>query len=291
MKTSILYLIFLTQSCFIGYSQQVINNTKTEKNEAIQQIRKPSNDNVLIFQTLNQAESNYAFSQQIGNQNMANISQKSDAGSYAANQAYNYQLGNSNEMTVGQIGSGNMFTSFQLGYATTELGKLKENQYGFGLDKGNGNFYAYDHGNSDLNSAVVGERNKLTIDQKGTGNSVMAVQQGTGNTISAEQSGLNNCLLLYQRGKNNTISDYKQENDTEKILFDVVIQQGESLSLSTTDASKSKQNGNTYIQEGVNLSLQVNNEFANALGGVEINQTGKDMKVVVDQSYFSFPMK
>lgn len=278
-------------SCFIGYSQGVINNTGTENNEAIQQIRNPGNDNVLIFQTLNQAESNYAFSQQIGNQNIASISQQNDAGSSVANQSYNFQVGNSNEMTVGQIGSGNMFISLQLGYATTELGKLKENQSGFGLDKGNGNSYAYGHGNSDLNSTVIGERNKLTISQEGTGNSVMAVQQGSDNTISAEQNGTNNYLLLYQKGTNNSINDYKQENDSKKVLFDIVIQQGEGLSLSTTDASKSKQNGNTYIQEGVNLSLQVNNEFANILGGVEIKQTGNDMKVVVDQSYFSFPMK
>jgi hypothetical protein len=27
------------------------------------------------------------------------------------------------------------------------------------------------------------------------------------------------------------------------------------------------------------------------LGGIEISQGGKEMKVIVDQSYFSFPMK
>lgn len=278
-------------SCFIGFSQEVINNTGTQNNEAIQQITTPSVDNILIFQTLNQADRNYAFSEQIGTQNIARIKQQKDAGSSGSNQTYNFQMGNSNEMTVGQIGSGNMFISFQLGYATTELGKLKENQSSLVLDNGNGNSYAYGQGNSDLNSTVIGERNKLTISQEGTGNSVMAVQQGTDNSISAEQNGINNYLLLYQKGKNNSITDYKQENDTEKILFDVVIQQGEDLSLTTTDASTSKITGNTYIQEGVNLSLQVNNEFANALGGIEVNQTGNDMKVVVDQSYFSFPMK
>jgi len=45
------------------------------------------------------------------------------------------------------------------------------------------------------------------------------------------------------------------------------------------------------LQTGTNLSIEINNSLLNSLGGVEINQSGKDMKVVIDQSYFSFPMK
>ncbi|HEY6914859.1 MAG TPA: hypothetical protein VI413_09305, partial [Paludibacter sp.] len=116
MKTSILYLTVLMLSSFIGYSQEVINNTGTENNEAIQQISNPYIDNILIFQNLNRGNSNYTFAQQTGNYNTVNVSQQNDAGSTAANQSYNVQQGNSNEMTIGQIGSGNLLLSFQLGY-------------------------------------------------------------------------------------------------------------------------------------------------------------------------------
>lgn len=283
-------ILFLFAICSHSvFSQGNGKNREKEENEAMQQIRTSGMADILSFQTQNRDVSNLVLTQQIGDQNKASVNQQTEAG--FGNQSYSIQQGTSNEMTIGQIGSGNLLLGFQLGYVTSELGRQQGNHYGFGLENGIGNAYAYGHGSSDANSVVEGERNKLAITQEGTNNSVISVQQGSDNTISAEQKGTNNYLLLLQKGKNNSITGYSQENTSDRVLFETVIQEGEGLSLNTTDVSKSKPNGNTFIQSGVNLSLQVNNAFANTLGGIEINQTGRDMKVVVDQSFFSFPMK
>lgn len=281
--TFILFLFLICSSSV--FSQGNGKNREKEENEAIHQIRTSGMANILSFQMQNRDFSNLVLTQQIGDQNKASVNQQSEAG--FGNQSFSIQQGTSNEMSIGQIGAGNSLLGFQLGYITSELGRQQGNHFGFGPENGN----AYGHGSSEANSVVEGERNKLTITQEGTNNGVVAVQQGSDNTISAEQKGTNNYLLLLQNGKNNSISGYRQENTSDRILLETVIQEGESLSLNTSDVSKSKPCGNTFIQLGVNLSLQVNNEFANTLGGIEVTQSGRDMKVIVDQSYFSLPMK
>ena len=45
------------------------------------------------------------------------------------------------------------------------------------------------------------------------------------------------------------------------------------------------------MQTGTNLSFELNSDLINTAGGINVKQTGKDMKVVIDQSYFSFPLK
>jgi len=260
---------------------------KNDKN-AINQIRQTGVADILSFQALNRGAADLVQTQQIGNLDKINVIQQSGQGAGLYNQLYGIQEGNSNEITLNQIGGGNMLIGFQLGFVTSELSRQLGSNYGFGL--GANDSYTYGNGYSNNGSLNVGERNKLTINQEGTNNIVMAFQQGSDNTISAKQDGNNNYLILYQKGKSNTITGYNQANTSGNILFDVVVQEGEKLTLNASEASK-RPNGNTFIQSGTNLTLQVNNQFANTLGAIGIIQTGKDMKVAVDQSFFPFPIK
>ncbi len=289
MKNTLFLLIFLLMGISPCLSQEIMNDPGPQTNETIQQISTTGIENILDFQTLNQGIGNSAFIQQTGNHNKAGISQQSDA-AISGNLSYTVQTGNENELTVGQIGSGNLLLGFQLGYlASTLTGREQGNHYGLGLGNGNGNAYAYGHLHTTNDYLVEGERNKLTITQNGTNNGVMAIQMGSDNTISAAQTGTNNYLAVLQTGKNNRLTGYTQANTSDKVLFDTVIQIGENLTLDASEDSKSKPNGNKFTQSGTNLSLQLNNEFVNSVGGIEIDQKGKDMKVVIDQSYFSFP--
>lgn len=254
--------------------------------EVINEEREVGATDIQTFQALNAGTLNFTKTQQIGIQNKVNVLQESSRDGLL-NHSYNIQEGNLNEVTVSQIGNGNMLSSFQVGYTVSEAVRQQGDCYGFGL--GNQNLYEYDEQSADL-SINVGEKNKLTFNQNGTNNLVLVFQQGSDNTISAEQQGANNYMILYQKGKNNIITGYNQANISNKILYDVVIQEGEKLVLNASEAS-TKPNGNTFIQSGSNLSLQVDNKFANNLGGLAIIQSGKDMKVIVDQSFFAFPMK
>ena len=287
MKRFIIYLMIVLLKFMPCYSQDIINNTGTVSNEAIQQISLPGIDDIMSFQNLNRAVSNYVLTQQTGNLNTASINQKSDGNSEMSNQSYTFQSGNSNELTIGQIGSGNLLLAFQLDYISNLLNQKQQSQAnGFSIalptvgSSADGNGYV-----------VEGERNKMMITQDGTNNGVMAVQQGSDNTISAEQTGENNYLLALQKGTKNSVTDYKQANKSEDILLDRIIQVGDNLTLKSDEVSKSSVNGNTFIQTGTNLSLEINSELINSAGGIEVNQKGKDMKVVIDQSYFSFPLK
>jgi len=285
MKKYILYLIILLLNYFPAYSQGVINNTGSLSNEVIQQIRAPGIDDILMFQLQNRDIGNYVLTQQIGNLNTTSINQKNSASSDMSNQSYTIQSGNSNELTIGQIGSGNLLLGFQLGYLATLAGSEPDNSVGNPIST------ISTVGSLMAGSMIVGERNKLSISQEGDNNGIMAVQQGSDNSISAKQTGNNNYLLAMQKGMNNTLSDYAQENTSEQILFDRVIQVGDNLTLKTDGATNSSITGNTFIQTGTNLTLEVNNYLLNSAGGMEINQTGSDMKVVIDQSFFPFPMK
>ena len=285
------YLLFLLMlNFFTTYSQGNVLVKETEENESIHQIKTSGLADILSFQMQNQGISNMTLTQQIGNWNKSSVSQQSDAGTAYANQAYSIQQGNSNEMTIGQIGSGNLLLGFQLGYVTNELeDEKKEDQYKIVLES-----YCTspnDNDGTETQLLVIGERNELKVGQNGSKNAIVAIQQGSDNKIEAEQNGNNNYLVIYQKGNKNEVGGYVQENNSDKVLAETIIQEGEGLILNTSDASKSKPNGNSFIQKGINLTLEVNNQFANTLGGIEVYQSGSDMKVVIDQSYFSFPMK
>lgn len=285
------YLLFLLMlNFFTAYSQGNVLVKETEENESIHQIKTSGLADILSFQMQNQGISNMTMTQQIGNWNKSSVSQQSDAGTAYANQAYGIQQGNSNEMTIGQIGSGNLLLGFQLGYVTNELeDEKKEDQYKIVLES-----YCTspnDNDGTETQLLVIGERNELKVGQNGSKNAIVAIQQGSDNKIEAEQNGNNNYLVIYQKGNKNEVVGYVQENNSDKVLAETIIQEGEGLILNTSDVSKSKPNGNSFIQKGINLTLEVNNQFTNTLGGIEVSQSGRDMKVVIDQSYFSFPMK
>jgi len=280
MKRPFVYLIILLLDFSRCFSQEIINNLGTEINEPIQQISIPGIDNILGLQTLNRGISNFVNLQQTGNLNKASVSQQNDVGPAMSNQSYTVQSGNANELTVGQIGSGNLLLGFQLGYLATEAG----------IEKGKKNDIS-DPPASESVSSIDGERNVLNTNQSGNYNGIMAVQQGTDNSISAGQTGKNNYLFVLQKGTFNSVADYKQENNSNSILFDSIVQIGDHLELKSHETSKPKPNQNIFMQSGTNLSLVINNDLLNSVGGVAINQTGRDMKVVIDQSYFSFPMK
>jgi len=287
MKRFLLYFVILLLKFMPCFSQDIINNIGTVSNEAIQQISLPGIDNIMSFQNLNRAVSNYVLTQQTGNLNSATINQKSDGSAEMSNQSYTVQSGNSNELTIGQIGSGNLLLGFQLDYISNVIDQKQQSPV-----KGLSSILTTIGSSSDgIGYVVEGERNKMNITQDGNNNGVMAVQQGSDNTISAEQTGRNNYLMALQKGTNNSVIDYKQENKSDDILFDRIIQVGDNLTLKSDEVSKSSLNGNTFIQTGTNLSLEINSELINTSGGIEINQKGTDMKIKIDQSYFSFPLK
>lgn len=285
MKKATFYLILLLINYLTCNSQEIISNYGLDPNEAIQQIQTSGIDNIMSFQALNQGFSNYVLIQQTGNENKAGISQQNDVGSSMGNQSYAVQTGTSNELTLGQIGAGNLLLGFQLGYLATLAESSQESQTG--VDNITVSALLSNVGNG---SQTGGVGNKLNISQEGNNNGVTAVQQGSNNTITAAQKGKNNYLSALQNGTNNLVAGYKQENVSEQTLFDTIIQIGDKLSLTTDGVANSTPAVNRFTQTGTNLSLQLSSSLLNTGAGVEVNQTGHDMKVVVDQSYFSFPL-
>ena len=275
MKRNPIFLFLLLLIVYPVYSQDIINSLNVGTNESIHQISTSAIADIQSFQTLNRGTGSFVLIRQTGNKNTSSINQQSDPGQ--SNQSYAYQQGNYNEMSVGQIGSSNLLLGFQLGYlanvVNSSSGILPSVSVSGAVDGGQ-----------------KGDGNILEVSQDGENNGIMAVQQGNDNSISAEQKGTNNFLLIHQKGTNNSVTGYIQENSLGR-NFDTIIQEGESLSIEATGVSTSKAMGNIFSQSGINLSLQVNNGFVNTLGGIEITQTGKDMNVVVDQSYFSLPLK
>jgi len=287
MKKIILF-IFLLSTILPGYSQENNSNTGSSTNDAIQQIKVSGIEDIMIYQAVNQSTSNYVTIQQTGNQNKVSINQQQGSGFDMSNQSYTVQTGNSNELIIGQIGSGNVILGFQLNYLASMItGSQKDIQAGVTTN----NVVAAGSSNDTNGYLVEGERNKMSIMQNGNNNGVMAVQQGSDNTISAEQSGNNNYLFALQKGSNNLLTGYKQENESDQVLSDRVIQIGDNLTLKSDEVSKSSVNGNTFLQTGTNLSLEIKSDLINSTGGMDVKQTGKDMKVVIDQSYFLFPLK
>ena len=282
MKKFIFYILFLILNSFQAYSQEIINITGQDTNGAIQQISLPGIKDILGFQTLNRNTGNYVSLQQSGNHNATNINQQSGS-QEMTNQAYTVQSGTSNELTLGQTGSSNLLLGFQLGYLATLNGTQQDNQTAVPT----GFVESLIAGNT---ITPEGDGNKMTLTQTGNNNGIMAIQQGSDNSISVQQTGNNNYFLALQKGSNNTISDYKQENTTGLVLYDKIVQTGDYLILKSDIASMSGA-GNTFMQTGTHLSLEMNSDLINSPGGIQVTQTGKDMKVVVDQSYFSFPLK
>ena len=276
MKNIILFLIFFTISFYSVFSQGTI-----------QQIKQKEIAYIISYQTIKSGLSDNVVIQQIGNQNKATINQQNELIAETGNLSFTAQYGNSNELAIGQIGSRNLILGFQLGY----LGSLTGSHNYSPIEVENGNVFASVSPLEGNGYAFEGERNKMIISQNGNNNGVMAIQKGTDNFISAEQTGNNNYLLILQKGTRNSVTDYKQVNESEQFLFDKIIQVGDNLSLKADGASTYKPEENTFTQTGSNLSLEVNNSLLNTVGGVEIKQTGYDMKVVVDQSFFTLPMK
>jgi hypothetical protein len=292
MKRLMFLSAFLLLNIPFCSPQEIVNNPVVESLEAIRQISTDGLVKMLSIQSINQGLGDIALCQQAGNQNIFTFHQQGgDPLSGTINQSYNFQQGNFNELLVSQFGNGNLLLSFQLGYLANELGANQSNQPVFSLGNSNGDIAALVTQNKNNGIWVDGERNKIEISQEGTNNGIMTVQQGDDNSISAVQKGKNNFLLILQEGKNNSVNGYTQENISDNPLYDTIIQQGDNLSLSTDGVSRTSANQNIYSQTGTNLSLEVNNGFVNSTGGIEVTQTGKDMKVVVDQSYFPMPLK
>lgn len=253
------------------------------------------------LQTLN-TEQNYNSSiTQFGNNNSAILSQieEGELNSFP-NSSNSYQQGNNNLVEITQNGNGNVSFVFQMGLLGNEatngnisyslLDVVPQNMVSIITNPSN-NVITAGAKINDIEYEVLGDGNKMTITQNGNNNGIMAIQQGSYNTLSAEQLGNNNYLLAWQKGSNNTIDDYKQGNKSDPVLYDKIIQTGYYLTLKSDMESNSSVNGNTFIQTGTNLSLEMNSDLINSPGGVQVTQTGNDMKVVIDQSYFSFPLK
>lgn len=279
MKKLFFIFFIATLACSRVFSQGVVQINCSEEDEKINQIRATGLSDILSFQTMNQGLSNVTMTTQIGNWNKSVVTQQYDGGSNLANQVYSLQKGSDNEMTIGQIGEGNLLLGFQLGYVATEIDPKEKIKYPQNMV----DCCVTDGGDQ---SFVQGVGNALNVIQQGDKNAVVAVQQGSENSIDVSQIGSNNYLVVYQKGNNNEIAGFRQENHAEKALAETIIQEGDGLVLNSLEASKSKPNGNSFIQKGINLSIELNNQFTNTLGGIEVTQSGKDMKVVIDQSFF-----
>lgn len=286
MKKSVLFLTFSLLNILFCFSQEIINPPDVGASDLIHQISATGINNILSLQNINQGLGDIVLTQQSGNQNKVDLNQQSkDPGT--TNQSFNFQQGNYNEFSMDQHGNGNLLLTFQVGYVIDELVRNQFNQYGFNLESGKANIVPDDI----QNVSMPGERNKIEVSQEGINNGMLLIQQGNDNLISADQNGNNNYLLVLQKGDSNSVTGYKQENISGTMLYDTIIQEGDNLSIITDGNPRINPNKNIYSQTGVNLAIEINNGFVNSTGGIEVTQTGKDMKVVVDQSYFPMPLK
>lgn len=133
--------------------------------------------------------------------------------------------------------------------------------------------------------------NYLNFAQIGNNNFLFAVQEGMHNVFEAEQGGVNNYLVTIQKGINNSITGYRQQNYSENMLCDELIQMGINLNFSAEGLDGARLSGNSVSQVGSNLSFKINRMLPSFGNGIKVSQTGRDMRVVVEQSYYSFPSK
>jgi len=266
-------------------NSQVTTGNEPRADRGMHQIRIVDAGNITKFQACNIGLNNYVLLWQTGVQNSVSIKQNSGTTSKLGNESYNNQTGNFNELTVEQIGNGNTVFSSQVGnYAIKNTDYLL---YKIDVEKQN-NAISKQMFNTIW---AEGEHNKLNLEQKGEDNLVYSVQQGTDNSISAKQTNNQNILLIIQKGTGNEVNNYNQQNKSAHKLYDKIIQMGESNYLDYNEVSTGAIQGNTFTQIGNKLSVELNNGMMNSPGGIDVNQKGKEMNVIIDQSFFSFPMK
>jgi hypothetical protein len=281
MKKAICILLILWSSnC---YPQVNLNTDGSEFFTQIGQVIKPDFQTILSFQAQNGVNGNYVLSMQLGNQNNAAVHQVNELGNDRSNQVISLQAGNGNEFSAEQIGSGNLVMSVQSAYLSNLQSLEVLSQRGIT----NPDQWSMPNvGRNQLSFVQEGNENSLSSLQQGSYNSIQAHQQGDENSIIAKQFGGYNHLTVTQNGMNNSVAGYIQENQSGSVSSDNIIQNGDNLTLISHDASQYKANGNSFSQSGSNLTLEVNNGLLNSMGGVDIVQTGKEMKVIVDQTYF-----
>ena len=217
---------------------------------------------------------------QLGNYNTARLTQTQESDLLSSpNSSNSFQQGDNNLADLTQKGNQNVLFCFQLGYltsaSTTESTDITPSTL---LNLNANSTGLFTNGNN----------NTLISSQEGNSNKFVSIQQGSNNYIQAEQVGNNNNLLVQQVGTNNRVENFVQNNTLGE--NDTVYQTGENITLNSINTSNTLY-GNNYMQNGTNLSITLNNTTTNSLGGITVNQTGHDMSVVIDKSYFSFPLK
>jgi hypothetical protein len=222
---------------------------------------------------------------QLGNYNTAKLIQTQEQDlSSNPNTSNSYQQGNFNLVDLTQKGSENVLFSFQLGYSIP--GHSTENKENTQTDAKLASVLNFNA--SSANMFSDGNNNTLISSQEGNSNKILSIQQGSNNYIHAEQLGNDNNLVAQQVGTNNRVENFIQNNNHGE--SDIISQVGENITLNSISPSNSLY-GNNYSQNGTNLSITLNNSTFNTLGGLKVSQTGHDMKIVIDQSYFSFPLR
>jgi len=229
----------------------------------------------------------YSSITQTGNYNRAILSQNKERNSLSLpNSTNSFQQGDFNFVDIIQKGNENVLFSFQLGYLIYVLTDENNDIQNSDIQLQNLLSFINVIPNSHFTD---GFRNSLISAQEGNSNKILAIQQGDNNYVSAEQLGNENYLVVKQVGSYNKVENFKQNTINGK--SDVISQIGDNNTFNTFNESNSEIYGNIYSQVGTNLSITQYNNTLSPLGGIEVNQTGHDMSIVIDQSFFSFPMK
>ena len=253
---------------------------------SIQQIGSTEIIDVLSIQNANPTFRNMANIQQLGNNNTASINQSATNEFADPNQAQLFQDGSQNMADITQKGGNNQLLTYQLGYLSTKFDQSNTVPV---LETLTSYFPLINYVFGDLSTA---ENNTVICSQEGSSNGLLTLQVGTDNYISATQTGQNNYLVATQIGQSNHLVDFKQENQSSsEFLLESVTQLGRNNLIEFSGTINGQIYGNSYAQSGDNLAIKLNTSLISSIGGMNITQTGHDMNVVIDQSYFSFPMK
>ncbi|WP_159520878.1 hypothetical protein [Sunxiuqinia indica] len=267
---------------FIFLSLAFVSQAQTR----IEQIQSASETGLFSVQSQNQQDQNKVIVNQLGNYNTVSVEQSNSSEFEKANQAILLQEGNQNQTDMEQEGSRNSLISLQLGYLSTRFSTTNPSPL---FEVLSANFSLVDYVFGDLSSS---DRNTIVSKQEGSNNGLISLQVGSDNYMSASQMGQNNYLVATQIGQFNHLLDFKQENQSSsEFLLESITQLGRNNLIEFSGTIKGQIYGNSYKQSGENLALKLNTSLITSLGGMEITQTGHDMTIVIDQSYFSFPMK
>jgi len=222
---------------------------------------------------------------QLGIYNTAKLSQTEGSDLISSpNSSNSFQQGDYNLVDLTQKGNQNILYSFQVGFLASIPSTESTDNTLSGtilptlLNLNAGSTGIFSNGNN----------NTLISSQEGISNKFLSIQQGSNNYIQADQIGNYNNLVVQQVGNNNRVENFVQNNI--KGESDNITQIGDNNTLNSIDKLNTLY-GNNYIQNGTNLSITLNNSTLSATGGITVNQTGHDMSVVIDKSYFSFPLK